>query len=73
MARRYVRVCHENYGYQGVVILARWPWTRFSQAGLRIATIDLTRDDAEEQLAEARAKAASLARSIEQLERPVAA
>lgn len=63
-----VRVCTENYGRQAVVILTRNPFTRFSQAGIRVATLDLTRDDAEEQIAEARARALSLARSVTSLE-----
>jgi hypothetical protein len=55
-----VRVGRENYGRTGVVFLTRNPFSRFHQNGIRVATLDLTRDDAEEQLAAARAKALSL-------------
>lgn len=63
-----VRVCHENYGRTAAVILTRNPFDRFYQHGIRIATLDLTRDDAEQQLAEARAKALSLLVSVGTLE-----
>lgn len=63
-----VRVCIDNYGFTGVVVLTRAPFSRFYQNGIRVATVDLTRDDAEEQLAEARAKADSLLASVRGLE-----
>lgn len=69
MAKRYVRVCIDNYGRTGVVVLTRFPWQRFYQSGLRVATLDLEADDAEHQLAEALVKARSLGKSIDRLER----
>lgn len=63
-----VRVCLSDYGCTGVVIITRRPFSRFYQDGLRVASVDLTADDAEDQIAEARAKARSLARSITDLE-----
>jgi hypothetical protein len=69
IGRRWrVRVCLENYGRHGVVVITTKPFDRFYQHGLRVATLDLTRDDAEEQIAEARAKARSLAVSLTDLE-----
>lgn len=69
MAKRHVRVCVANYGRTGVVVLVRWPWQRFYQSGLRVATLNLEADDAEMQVAEAIAKARSLGSSIDRLER----
>lgn len=63
-----VRVCVENHGYNAAVILTRNPFSRFYQSGIRVATLDLARDDAEQQLAEARAKALSLLVSVGTLE-----
>ena len=64
-----VRVCLDNYGQVGRVIITRNPFTRFYQSGLLVATLDLTADDAEDQIAEARVKAISLARGVTSLER----
>jgi hypothetical protein len=65
-----VRVGEEDYGRRGVVYLRRgWFKPMFGhQDGIRVATVDLTREDAEEQLAEARAKARSLRLSLEEIE-----
>jgi hypothetical protein len=63
-----VRVCLDNYGQTAVVVVTRRPFDRFYQHGIEIARLDLTRDDAEEQIADARAKALSLARGITSLE-----
>lgn len=69
MKRWRVRVCLENYGRAGVVVLTTRPFSCFYQDGIRVARLDLAADDAEEQLADARAKANSLLLSLEQLER----
>lgn len=63
-----VRVEETNYGQQAVVFITRRPFSRFHHNGIRIATLDLTRDDAEEQMAEARAKALSLLVGVGMLE-----
>lgn len=68
MGRWRVRVCLENYGRTGVVVVTRRRFSRFYHNGLRVATVCLSADDAEEQLAEARAKARSLIGSINTLE-----
>ena len=64
-----VKVCLENYGREGVVMLTRKPFSRFYQDGIRVATLDLTADDADMQLAGARAKAVSMAAQISDFER----
>jgi len=63
-----VRVCLDNYGRTGVVVLTRRPFSRFYQAGLEVARLDLAADNAHEQLAEARAKARALLVSLGTLE-----
>lgn len=63
-----VRVCVNDYGRTGRVVVTRRPFSRVYQNGIVVASLDLTRDDAEEQIAEARAKAQSLAHGIGQLE-----
>lgn len=70
MTRRWrVRVCEAgDYGRSGVVMVTRRRFSRFYQHGIEVARIDLTADDAEVQLAEARAKARSLVSSIQELE-----
>jgi len=63
-----VRVCVTDYGVVGKVILTRKLFSRFYQDGLLVAEVILTRDDAEDQLADARAKAQSLMRGVRSLE-----
>lgn len=68
MRRRWrVRVCITDYGRTGVVIVST-KRTRFYQHGLEVARIQLFRDDAEQQLADARAKAKSMARQVTDFE-----
>ena len=70
MRRRWhVRVCHRSYGQVAVVIITTKRRATFYQDGITVAELLLSRDDAEEQLAAARAKALSLVRSIEYMER----
>lgn len=66
----HVRVQQTNYGEQAVVFVVRSRWTRFHQYGVRVTLLDLTAPDAEDQLAEARAKAKSMARQLRALETP---
>lgn len=69
MKRRWrVRVCEGDYGCTGVVIVTRRRSPRSYQHGIQVAQIDLAQPDAEEQIADARARAASLARSLNGLE-----
>lgn len=68
VGRWRVKVCLDNYGRTGVVVITRSRWSRFYQHGLEVARLQLNRDDAEEQLAEARAKATSMARQVDMLE-----
>ena len=73
MKRRWrVRVQETNYGQVGVVFITRRRFDRFHQHGIKVATVQLNADDAEDQLADARAKAASLARQITELDGSVA-
>jgi hypothetical protein len=72
LGRWRVRVCLDDYGRVGRVILTRRWFSRFYQHGILVTTLDLTREDAEDQIAEARAKALSLARSISNLDRTIA-
>lgn len=67
-----VRVCEGgDYGRTGVVVVTRRWFSRFYQHGIRVARVDLTAEDAEHQLAEARARARSLAAGVTALEEPL--
>lgn len=69
MRRRWrVRVCLTDYGRVGVVMVTTRRFTRFYQHGLEVARLRLSADDAEQQLADARAKAAAMARELTGLE-----
>jgi hypothetical protein len=63
-----VRVCLTDYGRVGVVVLTRSRWSRFYQHGLEVARIRLSADDAEQQIAEAKAKARALAVELRDVE-----
>jgi hypothetical protein len=63
-----VRVREDNYGRRGVVFITRQRFPVGYMGGIRVAVIDLTDEDADYQIAEARAKARSLAQSVTELE-----
>ena len=66
MRRRYRVRVWAKYG-EAMVVLRR-PWDTYSEHIL-VARINLTGDDADEKLADARARAASLAHQVNGLER----
>lgn len=68
IGRWRVRVCLDDYGRVGVVMLTRRRWTRFYQHGLEVARIRLSANDAEQQLAEAKAKATAMAHELRNVE-----
>lgn len=70
MRRRWrVRVCLDDYGRTGVVILTRNRFSRFYQGGLEVARVRLSADDSDEQLAAATAKARAAIGQLRALER----
>jgi hypothetical protein len=68
VGRWRVRVCLDDYGRVGVVVLTRSCWSRFYQHGLEVARIRLSADDAEQQIADAKAKARAMARELRDVE-----
>lgn len=65
--RRKLRVDVKVDHGTATVRLVRWRWAYTQYA--TVATIDLTRDDADERLADARMKAQDMARQLNGLER----
>lgn len=67
MFRWKVKVCLDNHGRTGVVIVTRKRFCVSCWEGLEVARVSLSSDDAEIQLAEARAKAASATKSLKNM------
>jgi hypothetical protein len=68
MSRWRVRVRPTNAGKDAVVFVTRKMWPSWHGDGVIVATVQLTDENADERLAEARARAASYAKQIEGLE-----